>query len=163
MLMNIVSRAVSVSVLLFSGLWVSSAFAYDNNLYHKASKLEKESWSLSKNLYRLGLHRGRDSVSNARNLAHAARSLKWSVKNNNSKDVIHRKFTTVQVRYDQLMRLLGYRDYRGYRGYEHKERHVDQHIRKVQNSFHATFRAFGGRGYNYYRRGDPRYNHNRYY
>ncbi len=158
MLMNIVSKAISVSVILFSGLWTVSAFAYDNNLYHKASKLEKESWSLSKNLYRL--HGSRDSVSNARNLAHAARSLKGSVKNNNSRDVIHRKFTTVQVRYDQLMRFLGYRDYRGY---GHRERHVDQHIRKVQDSFQAAFRAFGGRGYNYDRRGDPRYNPNKYY
>jgi len=156
--MNIVSRVVLVSIMMFLGGWAGSVLAYDNNLYWKVSKLEKESWSLSKNLNRSHLYRSRSAVNDARNLARAAKSLKWAVKNNQSQRLIHRKFTTLRYRYDHLMRYLGYRD-RRYYGY--RERHIGHHIRRVQNSFHAAFRAFNGRGY-YYNRRDRRYPY-RYY
>lgn len=149
--MKNISRFLPVLMALFLGSWASSALAYDTNLYHKVLKLEKESWSLSNNLGKSHFYRSRSAINDARNLAYAARSLKWAVKKGHSRSLIHRKFTTLKFRYDHLMRKLTYRDDR-YNGY--REAHIGQHIRRVQSSFHNTFRAFNGRGYERYRYGE---------
>jgi len=149
--MKITSRFFPILLTLFLGSWASNALAYDTNLYRKVAQLEKQSWSLSNNLAKSHLYRGRNAINDARNLAYAARSLKWAVKKSHSRAIIHRKFTTLKFRYNHLMRKLAFRDDR-YSGY--RERHIGSHIRQVQRSFHITYRAFNGRGYERYRYGE---------
>ena len=132
--MLFVQRVIPVLALAISGLWSAAAVAYDVNLYRSVQRLEKASLTLSANMtYRTHRYFNKNLVNDARELAHAAASLKRAVRNNASKVKIGQKYSILNYRFYHLMTELGFRNYRyeDFRG-----RHIGYDVHKVQRNFY---------------------------
>lgn len=158
--MNIVTRAMSVSLMLFSVIWAGTALAYDKTLYSRVGQLQKAANTLSTNLtYRTHRYFNKNVVNDARNLARTAKNLKFAIRNKAANARIHNLFSKLNYRFNYLMSNLGYQNYNynSYNSYDgYRARNIGFDVGNVQRTFHMVHLAFGGYRYDGYRYGGYR-------